>query len=62
METYCDDVLKEENTDLRFPSFKDVDGVQKLVDSMQDDQVLGEWKLHTLEHMGWHDNHQCPIK
>jgi hypothetical protein len=55
-------VLKEEDTALRFPSFKDRDGVQKLVASMPDDQSLGEWELHTLEDMGCNDNHQRPIK
>jgi len=55
-------VLKEENTALRFPSFKNRDGVQKLVATMPDDQALEEWELHTLEDMRWNDNHQRPIK
>jgi hypothetical protein len=55
-------VLKEEIGTLHFPSFKNGDDVQKLVASMPDDQALGEWELHTLEHMRWNDNHQRPIK
>jgi hypothetical protein len=44
-------MLKEENTALRFPSFKNRDAVQKLVASMRDNQAVGEWELHTLEYM-----------
>jgi hypothetical protein len=62
METYFDNVLKEENTSLPFPSFKNGDGVQQLVSCMPDDQALEEWELHTLEDMIWKSNHQRPIK
>jgi hypothetical protein len=59
---YYDTMLMEEKTALRFPSFKNLDGVQKLVASMPDDQALGEWELNTLDDMRWNDNHQRPIK
>jgi hypothetical protein len=62
MKTYYDNVLKEENTTLRFPSVRNGDGIQKLVASMPDDLALGEWELHILEDMRWNDNHQRPIK
>jgi hypothetical protein len=55
--TYYDNVLKEENTALHFRSFKNGDGVQKLVASMPDDQAVREWEQHTLEDMRWNDNH-----
>jgi hypothetical protein len=42
MKTYCDNVLKEQDTALRFPSFTNGDGIQKLVARMADDQALGE--------------------
>jgi len=62
MKTYHHNVLKEENTTLRFPTFKNGDCVQKLVAIMTDDLAVREWDLHTLEDMRWNDNHQRPIK
>jgi hypothetical protein len=51
MKTYYEIVLKEQNTALHFRSFKNGDGIQKLVASMPDNQALGEWELHTLDDM-----------
>jgi len=62
IKTYCDSMLNEENTALWFPSFKNGDGIQKLIASMPDGQTHGEWELHTLEDMRWSDYHQYPIK
>jgi hypothetical protein len=62
MKTYYEKVLKAENTTLRFPCFKNGDGVQKLADTMPYDEAPEEWELHTLEDLRWNDNHQCPIK
>ena len=59
---YYDNVLKGENPALRFPSFKNGDGVLKLMAIMLDDKALREWELHTLEDMRWNDKHQRPIK
>jgi hypothetical protein len=62
MKTYNDNVQKEENTALRFPSFKISDGVQKLVASLPDDLALREWELQTIEDVKWNDDHQHTIK
>jgi len=59
---YYDKVLKEENTALHCPRFKNMEGVRKLVASVQNDQALGEWELCTVEDMRSNDNHQRPIK
>jgi hypothetical protein len=56
MKMEYDNVLKEENTCLHFPTFNNVDGIQKLVASMPDVLALAEWELHTLEDMKWNGN------
>jgi hypothetical protein len=62
MQTYYENLLKEENTNLRFPRAKNRDGVLYLVASITEDQDLGELELHTLEDMTCNDNRQHPIK
>ena len=62
LKTYQDNVLKEENTAMCVPSFKNGDGIQKLVGSMPADQARWQWELDTLKDMRWNDNHQRPIK
>jgi hypothetical protein len=62
MKTYDENMMREVNTALRIPSFKNGDGVEKLVASMPGNQALGEWELHTPEDMRWNDYHQYPIK
>jgi len=59
---YYGNMPKEENTTLCFQSFKNGDGVQKLVASMPDDLGLGEWELHTIQDRRWNDNQQRSIE
>jgi len=62
MQTYYDNVLKDECTSLHVQSFTNRDHVQKLGASIPDVQALGEWDLHTVEDMKWNDSNQCSIK
>jgi hypothetical protein len=62
VKNYYDNVQKEGNTALPFPSVKNWDVVQKLVANIQDDLALREWELYTLEDMKLNDNQKCPIK
>jgi len=43
MKTCYDNMMKEENTAMRVPSFKIGDGDLKLGARMPDDKALGEW-------------------
>jgi hypothetical protein len=62
MNTYYDNMPKEDNTTVRFPFFTQGDGIQKLVTNMPDGQDIGEWELHTPEDMRWNENYQHSIK
>jgi hypothetical protein len=62
IETYYDNLMKAENTRLHFSSFKNGHCVRKLVATLQANQALREWDLHTLEELRWNDKHQCLVK
>jgi hypothetical protein len=55
-------LLKDANTALCFPSFKNWNGVQRLTAITPNDQHLREWEVHTLEDMRLKDNHHPRIK
>lgn len=49
--TYYENVLMKQNTAQIFTSFNNWDGIQMLVHSILDEQVLVEWQLHTVHDM-----------
>ena len=55
-------MLKEDNSALGFPSFRNGDVVLRVVGRMSNDQTLREWELYTLEEMRWNDNHKRAIE
>jgi hypothetical protein len=59
---YNDNVLKEENTTLHFPSFKNGDGNRKLRAIIPSNSSLSEWELHTCEVMRWNEIYQRAFK
>jgi hypothetical protein len=61
MKMNYNNVLKKEHTALHFRSFKNGDGIQKLLARTPDAQARKEWERHTLEDMKSIDNHQHPI-
>ena len=62
IKTYYDNMLKEGNTTLCLKSFKNGDGVQKLMASIPYDHGVRKWERHTLIDKIWNDHHQHPIK
>jgi len=59
--TYYENVLMKQNTAQIFTSFNNWDGIQMLVHSILDEQVLVEWQLHTVHDMWYNLNHLQPI-